>query len=50
MGSLIEELKQNRPVLPSANMFCENEPINEDQKFSSYLAEIMKNSPVSKKK
>lgn len=49
MGSLIEELKQNRPVLPPANMFCENEPINGDQKFSSYLADIMKDLPKSRK-
>lgn len=45
MSSLIEELKQSRPITPSEPVTVVPEPINEDHKFSSYLTDIMLEIP-----
>lgn len=42
IGSLIEELKQSRPIPPNENQQL---PISEEEKFSVYLANILTDLP-----
>lgn len=44
IGSLIEELKQSRPIPPKENI-VQQSPISEEEKFSVYLASILTHIP-----
>jgi len=50
MGCLIDELKHNRPIIPTKpEVYTPELPTIEDDKFSSYLAGIMLEIPRSQK-
>jgi len=50
MGCLIDELKHNRPMIPTEpKVYAPEFQTTEDDKFSSYLAGIMLEIPRSQK-